>query len=214
MFGVSHGSPLNKGTLLDFSYQINWFYSNRWSIYTSKNLSSFYSVGSLFIQAFQADPARFVTRFAPFIFFICFRIPNPNSNPNPNFQWPLTIQSLKVSWWRTILPHQVKRSICISDFMQTTFFYLGRFLKKLADDQWSSITKGSIYHIKHIYIQPFTTVVEWPDIRCLMEVSTMFSICRYCVFTWDGRINKTKILVYFVQGIDWLYCCLLPIDWQ
>ncbi len=29
------------------------------------------------------------------------------------------------------------------------FFYLGRFLKNLADDQWSSLTKGSISHIKH-----------------------------------------------------------------
>ncbi len=34
--------------------------------------------------------------------------------------------------------------------MQTIFFYLGRFLKKLADDQSSSITKGIVfYHIKH-----------------------------------------------------------------
>ncbi len=33
--------------------------------------------------------------------------------------------------------------------IQTTFFYLERFLKKLADDQCFSITKGSIYHIKH-----------------------------------------------------------------
>ncbi len=33
--------------------------------------------------------------------------------------------------------------------MPSTVFYLGRFLKKLADDQCSSITKGSIYHIKH-----------------------------------------------------------------
>ncbi len=31
-------------------------------------------------------------------------------------------------------------------------FYLERFLKKLADDQlFSSITKGSIYHIKHVH---------------------------------------------------------------
>ena len=71
--------------------------------------------------------------------------------------------------------------------MQTTSFYLGRFLKKLADDQCSSITKGSIYHINHMYIQPFTTVVDWPEIRCLREVSAMFYICRYCVFTWGGR---------------------------
>ena len=42
----------------------------------------------------------------------------------------------------------------ISDYMQTTLFYLGRFMKKLADDQWSYRTKGSIYYIKH-NIQPF-----------------------------------------------------------
>ncbi len=71
--------------------------------------------------------------------------------------------------------------------MQTTFFYLGRFLKKLVDDQCSFKTKGSIYHIKHIYIQPFTTVVDWLEIWCLIEVSTMFQICRYCVFTWVTR---------------------------
>ncbi len=76
--------------------------------------------------------------------------------------------------------------------MQTTFFYLGRILKKLADDQCSSITKGSIYHIKPTYIQPFTTVVDWPEIGCLMEVSTMFHICRYCIFTWGGRYELTR----------------------
>ncbi len=58
-------------------------------------------------------------------------------------------------------PTKYKRSICISDFLQTTFFYLGRFLKNLADDQCPSITKDidSIYLIKHMYIQHFTTVV-------------------------------------------------------
>ena len=64
--------------------------------------------------------------------------------------------------------------------MQTSFFSLGRFLKKLADDQGSSITKGSIYHIKHMYMQPFTVGVNWLEIWCLMEVSAMFYICRYC----------------------------------
>ena len=40
-----------------------------------------------------------------------------------------------------------------------------------------------------MYIQPFTTVVDYPEIGCLMEVhvSTMFYICRYCVFTWKSR---------------------------
>ncbi len=46
--------------------------------------------------------------------------------------------------------------------------------KKLADDQCFSITKESIYHIKHTYIQPFTTVVDWPEIGSLLEVSTLF----------------------------------------
>ncbi len=69
----------------------------------------------------------------------------------------------------------------MSDFIQSTFFYLRKFVKKLADDLCSSITKDSIYHIKHMYI------VEWPEIWCLKEVSTLFYICRYCVFTWWGR---------------------------
>ena len=42
-----------------------------------------------------------------------------------------------------------KRSMCISNDIQTTFFYFGRLLKKLADDQCSSITKDSICHITH-----------------------------------------------------------------
>ncbi len=102
------------------------------------------------------------------------------------------------------LPHQIKRSICISDFMQTTFFYLGRFLKKLADDQYSSITKGSIKHIKHMYIHHFTTVVNWPEIGCWMEVSTMFYICRYCDFTLWGRVYGMSLWRYIFRG-DWYY---------
>ncbi len=67
-----------------------------------------------------------------------------------NWSWVLTVfylQSPRISLHN--LPHKLKCSIYISDFIQTTFFYLGRFLKKLADDQCSSITKGSIYHINH-----------------------------------------------------------------
>ena len=48
--------------------------------------------------------------------------------------------------------------------MQTTFFHLGKFLKKLADNQCSSISKGSIYYIKHKYIQPFSMEGDWPEI--------------------------------------------------
>ncbi len=39
---------------------------------------------------------------------------------------------------------KLKRSMYISDFVQPTFFYLGRFLKKLANDQFSSVSKGSV----------------------------------------------------------------------
>ena len=55
--------------------------------------------------------------------------------------------------------------MCISEYNETVF-YLGTFLKKLADDQcpginFSSITKGSICHIKYAQpIQPFTMGVD------------------------------------------------------
>ncbi len=65
--------------------------------------------------------------------------------------------------------------------MQNTFFCIGKFLKWLAGDESSSITKGSIYYIKHMYIQPFSMGVDWREIWHQMDVSTMFYICRYCV---------------------------------
>ncbi len=80
-------------------------------------------------------------------------------------------------------PTKQKRSICISDFMCTTFFYNERFLKILADGKYSSMS-----------IQPFITAVDWPEIGCLMEVSTLFHICRYCVFAWwDFLIPLEKL---------------------
>ncbi len=48
----------------------------------------------------------------------------------------------------------------ILDHMQSTLFCLGKVLNKLADDQYFSITKGSIYCIKHMYIQPFAMGVD------------------------------------------------------
>ncbi len=84
--------------------------------------------------------------------------------------------------------------MCISDHMQGTFFCLGKFLKKLADNQCFSITKGSIYYIKHMYIQPFNTEVDWAEICHLKEVSTMFSICRYCIFTlWKRTLHASTL---------------------
>ncbi len=54
--------------------------------------------------------------------------------------------------------------MCSSDNIQTSFFYLRRFLKKkIADDQYSSITRGSIYRIKHMSIQLSVMEVDKPD---------------------------------------------------
>ncbi len=50
---------------------------------------------------------------------------------------------------------------------------LGRFLKKEADDQCHSITKGSAsIYVKHLSIKAFTMRMAWacPEVGCLMEV--------------------------------------------
>ncbi len=69
-----------------------------------------------------------------------------------------------------------------------------------------------------MYIQPFPTVVDWPKNGCLMKVSTMLYICRYCIFTWDGRfVNAPMIFSLMVPPIvslhqftpdDTLYVCV------
>ncbi len=98
-------------------------------------------------------------------------------------------------------PTKYKCSMCILDHMHGTFFCLGKFLKKLADNECSSITKGSIYYIKHMYIQPFSMEVDWPEIWRWMEVSTMFNICIYCVFTLYGRVDiKWMVLPWTVTS--------------
>ena len=65
-----------------------------------------------------------------------------------------------------------------------------------------SITKGSIIPHQALYIQPFTTLVDWPDIGCLMEVSiNMFEICRYCFFIWK---HKTRLSFVITQTRKWI----------
>ncbi len=80
-----------------------------------------------------------------------------------------------------------KYAIYSSDFMQTTLFYLKRFLKKLADDQCSSMTKGT-------YL-PYQTYVRTTFYHCnglsknLTFNGSIYNvfICKYCIFTWYGR---------------------------
>ncbi len=85
--------------------------------------------------------------------------------------------------------------------MQSTFFNLGRFLKKLVDDWCCSITKGSIYYIKHMFMQPFCMKVVWVEIWCLIEVSIMFYICTYCFFTLWGRVSSRWVCFqYYIMS--------------
>ncbi len=49
-----------------------------------------------------------------------------------------------------------------------------------------------------MYIQPYITVVDWPEIACLMEVSTMFDIFADTAFLLstaviNGFVYRTKI---------------------
>ena len=83
----------------------------------------------------------------------------------------------------SVLSHKIN-AVCAFQITYNLFpFFSGRFLKKLAEDQCSSMTEGSIYHIKHIFIQLFTMRVDWPD-EHLTEVSDMLlNICTYCIFT-------------------------------
>ncbi len=88
------------------------------------------------------------------------------------------------------LPHQVKTQYLHFRFHANYFPLPWKIPEGISRRSISSITKGSIYHIKHMYIQHFAMGEDWPEIERLMEVSTMFYICRYCVFTWYGRYKK------------------------
>ena len=78
--------------------------------------------------------------------------------------------------------------MCILDHMQGTFFCLGQFLWKLADDQRSSITKGSI--IPNMYIQPLAWKRIDQKLDGLWKCLLCFIICTYCFFTLWGSCTK------------------------
>ena len=100
--------------------------------------------------------------------------------------------------------------MCISGYMRTTFFYLGIFLKKSAEDQCSSITKGSIYHIKNMsIIQPFAMEVDWPEIGRLMEVSInvyylhMLPFCFEVLSIPKEEYNAYRLLISIYLILSW-----------
>ena len=58
------------------------------------------------------------------------------------------------------------------------------------DNQFSFITKGSIYYIKHVWIQLSSMGVDWSEIVRLVEVSAMCYKITYCILTLYGIISK------------------------
>ena len=67
-----------------------------------------------------------------------------------------------------VYTQKVKTQLCISHHIQTTFFYLGRFLKKSADDQCSSIFKA-VSVISNIDLCVYN-LLPWEWIRRLINL--------------------------------------------
>ncbi len=63
--------------------------------------------------------------------------------------------------------------MCTSDYMQTNFFYLRIFLKKLVDDQCCLIPKDRICH------QPLCTynILPWKRIDLKLDVLWRYLLC-------------------------------------
>ena len=70
--------------------------------------------------------------------------------------------------------------MCISDYIQTKFFYLGRFPKKLADDQCSSITKKAVSTISNIREYPHN-LLPWKWIDLKLDVKWKYLL--YLIFS-------------------------------
>ncbi len=99
-------------------------------------------------------------------------------------------QPLKVALWQYYLPYKVEIQY-VHFRLHTKYFLLPWKIPEEISRQsrlfHNKMAKWSIYYMKHINIQPSSMEVDWPEIGCLMEVSTMFYICTYCIFTlWAG----------------------------
>ena len=78
---------------------------------------------------------------------------------------------------------QSKNVVCAFNITHIVYFLFYLKIAEKKDYHCSSITKGSIYYIEHMYIQPFSMEVYWPEIQHLISVSTMSYLCTYCLFT-------------------------------
>ena len=75
--------------------------------------------------------------------------------------------------------------------MQTTFFYLRKFLMKLADDQSSLTTKASLYHIKH-YVH--TTFYHESGLTWNWTYNGSISILRFSFVRHKRSTKFTQII--------------------
>ncbi len=67
----------------------------------------------------------------------------------------------QTAYSQPLLSYEVKMQYGHFRFLTNYFLLtLGDFVKKLIDNQCSSVTKGSIYHIKCMSIQVFTMGVD------------------------------------------------------
>ncbi len=77
-----------------------------------------------------------------------------------------------------VLPHKVKCSMCTSDhYIQSTFFYLVRFLTKVVNDQCSSITKAVYLPYQTFYLYSLVPL-EWTElqIECFFHESILLHL--------------------------------------
>ena len=94
------------------------------------------------------------------------------------------------------LPHQVKTQYLHFRFHANYFILPWKIPEEISRRSMLFHNSKAVSTISNIMnIQHFTTVVDWPEIWCLMEISSMSYICRYCVFTWGG---KTKVVCQIV----------------
>ncbi len=101
-----------------------------------------------------------------------------------------------------VLPHKVKMQYVHFRSHAEYFLLPWKFLKKLADNQCCSITKNSIYYVKHMYIQPFSMEVHWLDIWhyfngstviCLIFTHTAFLLCAAVLAVGRSKMSFLDI---------------------
>ncbi len=66
----------------------------------------------------------------------------------------------KITLHVCMLPHKVKMQYVHSRSHPSYFLLPWKIPEEIADNQYSSITKGSIFHTKHKSLQPFTMGVD------------------------------------------------------